>query len=237
MTGTRWTPFASAATGPRPLRALRGPSRAVWVRGVVALVLALLTLSADAAAQVQSAAPTGGETAQGIRPGDIVRLRVWREPDLSGEFAVDENATVVLPRVGRMDVASETAESLEQRLVEFYSEFLQHSSIDVTLLRRVQILGAVKNPGLYPVDPTMSVSDALALAGGITNQGNISRVELLRRGERMAFQVRESTRIGDSPIQSGDQLFVPERNWMSRNPGIIAAAITASVSLLLALVR
>src|ERR1700734_1429358 len=95
-----------------------------------------------------------------LLPGDIVRLRIWREPDLSGDFPVDERGTVVFPKIGPTPVLQMTTDSLKRLLVTTYSQYLRDPAIEVTFLRRVTILGAVKNPGLYPVDPTMTVSDA-----------------------------------------------------------------------------
>lgn len=192
---------------------------------------------ADLLGQRESAALAGQTVAKEIRPGDLVRLRVWREPELTGEFMVNSEGIVVLPRIGATDVSDETSESLKKRLVDTYSAFLQHSAVEVTVLRRIQVLGAVRTPGLYPIDPTMTVSDALALAGGITNQGDPSKIELVRRGRRLEFRMTEHTRMSESPIESGDQIYVPERAWVSRNPGIVAAALSATVSLLIALFR
>jgi protein involved in polysaccharide export with SLBB domain len=122
-------------------------------------------------------------------------------------------------------------------LTAAYGEFLNHSSIDVSLLRRVQVLGAVRSPGLYQVDPTLNISDVLAMAGGATNQGNIDRVELIRNGQRVVSNLSPLTRVGASPIRSGDQLVVPEKSWISRNPGMIIGAISAALSFTLALLR
>ena len=115
-----------------------------------------------------------------------------------------------------------------------YSQFLQHQSIDVTLLRRVQVLGAVRNPGLYPVDATMTISDALALAGGATSDGRPDRVELVRDGKRIESELGPETRLSGAAIQSGDQLFVPERSWLARNTGLVAAGLSTGASLIIA---
>jgi protein involved in polysaccharide export with SLBB domain len=77
----------------------------------------------------------------------------------------------------------------------------------------------------------MTVADALALAGGTTPDGHSDKVELMRDGERLTVRLSRRTRIVESPIQSGDQLFVPERSWIRRNAGILAAGISASATL------
>jgi protein involved in polysaccharide export with SLBB domain len=170
-------------------------------------------------------------------PGDIIRLQIWMEPELSGEFPVDQNRMVVLPRIGRFDVSKETPESLEEKLVTEYSRFLTHRSIDVTVLRRIQVLGAVRNPGVYPLDPTMTVADAVASAGGATREGHIRSFELIRHGERVPVELFADARIADSPIRSGDQLYVPERSWLSRNAAVVVGAITGTLGLAIAIAR
>lgn len=170
-------------------------------------------------------------------PGDIVRLRIWREPEMSGEFQVDEAGIVVFPRLGERRVTDHTPESLKALLVDEYRVFLRNPSIDVVVLRRVRIMGAVTNPGLYPVDPTVTVADALALAGGATARGDQNKIRILRNGVEITTVITETTLIGDSPIRSGDVILVPQRHWFIRNIGIIATIIGASVSVLALLLR
>lgn len=173
-----------------------------------------------------------------VRPGDLIRLRIWREPDLSGEFTVDETGTVVLPKLGALTITGESVGSLRAKLVRAYEEFLSHSAVEVTVLRRLLVLGAVRNPGLYTVDQTMTVEDGLALAGGATPIGNQNHVELLRHGQKLPVRLTLRTPFTDSSIRSGDQLYVPERSWISRNPGVFVGAISVvATTVVLALRR
>jgi polysaccharide export outer membrane protein len=172
-----------------------------------------------------------------LRSGDIVRLRIWREPDLSGDFIIDESGAVVFPKVGPLRVLGTSSAALRDTLIKSYQVYLRNPSIDVTFLRRINVLGAVMRPGLYPVDPTMTLADVLALAGGATPLGKPDEVQLLRGNQTVTATLATGTRVGDLPIQSGDQLFVPERSWITRNSAVVAAALTASVSLLIAVFR
>lgn len=190
------------------------------------LLLAVLLVAAPAA-RAQDAAGT-------VRPGDVVRLRIWQEPDLSGDFAVHENGGVVLPKLGPVEAAGLTDQALRERVVAGFGEYLAHNSIDVVVLRRIQVLGAVRNPGLYPVDGTMSIADVLAVAGGTAGDGRPDRVQLLRDGRRMDVRLSGSQRVADTPIRSGDQLFVPQRGWADRNTGTVVSVLTASAGLLVA---
>jgi protein involved in polysaccharide export with SLBB domain len=181
-----------------------------------------LAIASPASAFSQSTVSAPGA----IRPGDVIRLRIWREPDLSGDFSVGANGVAVLPRLGAMNMAVIPADSLQAVLGERYKEFLNNPSIEALLLRRVTITGAVRNPGVYPLDPTLTISDAVALAGGPAPDGKRDRVEIRRAGVRVAADLRNDTIVSDSPIQSGDQIYVPTKAWLSRNTWLISAAVT-----------
>ena len=170
-----------------------------------------------------------------LRPGDVVRLQIWREPDMSGQYTVDESGIVVFPRVGEYQVLNLTPRALEGQLLNDFRQYLRNPSIDVTVLRRIRVIGSVNNPGLFLLDPTVTIADALAQAGGATPQGDPNQVRIIRNGQEMAVTVTAETPIAESPIRSGDQLFVPERSWISRNQGLVAATLSASVSLVIAL--
>ena len=216
-----------------PLLAV-SPRRWMIIATALAVIAPSASLTAQAArANAVSAMPTGATA----RPGDVVRISVWREPDLSGDFTVDETGTVVLPRLGPVDVSTDSRASLRLRLIKDYEAFLNHGSVTVTLLRRVQVLGAVRNPGLFTADGTMTLGDVLAQAGGITPEGDAGRVRLIRGGTRVTTDMKTQTLVADSPVLSGDQIFVPEKRWISRYPGIAAAGITAAASLVVALTR
>ncbi len=170
-----------------------------------------------------------------LRPGDIVRLRIWREPDLSGEFQVDESGIVTFPKIGQLNVVHESPESLKEKLLASYGVYLRNPSVEVTMLRRINVLGAVQKPGLYPVDPTMTIADAVAAAGGATSMGDQHKIELVRDGVRISEHINSTTKIGETPLRSGDQIFVPERSFVVRNSGLVATAISVSASLIIAL--
>lgn len=167
-----------------------------------------------------------------IGPGDQIQLRVWREPDMSGEFMVDRDGTVVLPRVGRYDVRGETVTSLADSLLTELRVHLRNPSIEVRVLRRIRVLGHVNQPGLYRVDPTMSIGDALALAGGVAESGRDDEIELIRDGRRFLGDLTQQTRLGDVPLHSGDALFVPERHWLMRNYGFVLSGLSTLVVLI-----
>lgn len=200
---------------------------------IAPILLSPPVIQAQDSAAASATASDGGT----LKPGDVVRLKIWREPDLSGDFLVDEHGGVVVPKLGRIQVVGLSPDSLKSQLIDAYSVYLRNPSIEVVLLRRITILGGVRNPGLYPVDPTMTLAEAYALAGGIAPEGKLNEVELVRGGQRTSYKISETTRIADTPLQSGDQLYVPTRSWLSRNTWVVTAAIGTTTTVLFALFR
>ena len=145
---------------------------------------------------------------------------------MSGDFPVNASGLAILPRLGQLDLSSIPADSLQAVLVDKYRVYLNNPTIEILLLRRVSIIGAVLHPGVYPLDPTLTVSDALALAGGPAPDGKRDQVEVRRGGTRIVADLRNDVVIADSPVQSGDQIYVPTRAWLSRNTWLISAGVT-----------
>ena len=201
-------------------------------------IASLMVLASSSSIVAQEAA-TGASHGPNpiLQPGDLVRLKIWREPDLSGDYRVDEGGMATFPKIGPLAVGRLSTDSLKPLLVSSYSRYLQNPSVEVTFFRRVNILGEVKSPGLYDVDPTMSVTDVVALAGGATPSGNPKKIELLRDGKRVSTELSLQSRLLDSPLRSGDQLRIPQRSWLSRNTTVVAAGITAAALITTAIIR
>lgn len=162
-----------------------------------------------------------------IRPGDTIRLRIWREPDLSGDFAVDVGSVATLPRLGPVPVGSMTPDSLRSFLLAEFAKYLRNPTVEVTVLRRITVLGAVRNPGVYSADPTMTVAQVLALAGGVSPDGKRDRVQLIRDGNPLDLNLQPGTHMMTTALRSGDQLYVPQRSWISRNfPWVIGVTLS-----------
>jgi protein involved in polysaccharide export with SLBB domain len=162
-----------------------------------------------------------------LGPGDGLRLRIYREPDLSGEYVVDERGVVVLPKIGEWRVTGIPADSVRGAIRAALRQFLATESIEITPFRRVAVTGAVLKPGLYPVEPSMSVADALILAGGVAPIGKESVVLLRVAGARSGTEVLAETRVWDTGAGGTRQLHVPQKPWAQRN-GTLLASLTIS---------
>lgn len=212
--------------------ALRRPA------GAFIIGLAAFLASCSASPPPSLAPADGAEPDLGLRPGDAVRVQVWRESDLSGTFTVDDRGVVTLPLLGEREVAELEPAALRDDLLIDYREYLQNPSIQVTVLRRINILGAVTQPGLYPVDATISLSEALGLAGGITPSGDEDDIRVIRDGHVIHRALDQATMVGAVDIRSGDQVVVGEKGWFARNPGaLLGSLLGATAVIITALLR
>jgi polysaccharide biosynthesis/export protein VpsN len=203
------------------------------------IVLALSLLAAVPAVGQEPSAAWGISTVSEpftLRPGDVLQIRVWREPDLGGDYLVDGRGEVVLPMLGRRRVADVDPDSLRAELLEAYGEFLRNPAIVITPLRRINVGGEVNRPGLYPVDPTITLSGAIGLAGGVTTQGDIRRIRVVREGRVRVHRADQANTLDDIDIQSGDQILVDRRSWFDRNSTFLVSALLSVTSVVTSII-
>jgi polysaccharide export outer membrane protein len=175
----------------------------------------------------RGAVRSGDPSERPLQPGDKLKLTIWREPDMTGEFEVQPNGAVNFPKIGRIQVDGLTTDSLRHVIHDAYAVSLRDAAIEVTPMRRVVVDGSVRNAGFFYADPTVTVRGALAMAGGVTPEGNRKRIELVRDGRETSINLSSAPSLADSPAQSGDQIRVPERSWMARNTAVVASGLTA----------
>ncbi|HEY0021083.1 MAG TPA: polysaccharide biosynthesis/export family protein [Longimicrobium sp.] len=194
-----------------------------WIVRAVFAVLLVSALAAPAAAQ------------SGLLAGDVVRVAIWREEELSGEFPVGLDGNATFPLLGTRHVVGIPLDSLQAQLQDAYRVYLRNPAITVTPLRRVQVLGEVAKPGLYTVDATVSVAGAVATAGGATPAGDLRRIRLVRDGHVYSQRVSPETALSAADIRSGDQIFVGTRNWLERNGTLLVSVLLSATGIIVSL--
>ena len=194
------------------------PTKTLRTAGLSLAALAALAVGRvrPVAAQADSTAAVDTSTAA-LQPGDVLRLHIWLEPDWSGDFAIDAQGLATLPRLGPTRVAGIPTDQLERQLVERYREYLNNPSIEVIPLRQISVVGAVKSPGIYPVGPSVTLGQVSALAGGPLPESQRSVLELRRNGAVRRIDLSADPDLARLALRSGDQVYVPERSWLSRN--------------------
>ena len=172
-----------------------------------------------------------------LMPGDVIEVAIWREEDLSGEFLVDPDGYVTLPLLGQSPVTGLSWRTVRDRLLEAYLEELRNPSIELTPLRRIYVLGEVNEPGLYPVDPTVSLAGAVAMAGGASPLGDLRNLRVVRGGVLVLDGIPSENALASLDVRSGDEIFVGRRNWFSRNSTFVISALLSVSTIIITLSR
>lgn len=201
------------------------------VRIFLTLVIALCLL--PVAGQAQAAAPSEAFT---LEQGDVVRVKIWREKDLNGDYQVDETGDITLPLLGARRVLGIPWSVLRDSLLMAYRRELKAPSVSLIPLRRVFVLGEVTKPGPYLADPTLNLGGIVALAGGASPQGDLGKLRIVRHGEVIARGAALDG-AGVPDIRSGDEIFVDQRSWFDRNSTFVASAAISVASIIITLVR
>lgn len=196
---------------------------------VTALALALMAPSVLPAQDTLTSAADQRQTGAAVQPGDRVRVSMFtaageRLDEVSGTRTVDRNGRLFLPYVGQVAVAGLEASDIRELLVERYSDFYSNPVVDVETEIRVNVTGAVRQPGNYFLAPTSTLVDALSTAGGTASEiesgglgvaADPSAVRLVRRGSpnrTLDLRPQEADSVVlNMRIRSGDWLHVPPR--------------------------
>lgn len=202
------------------------------------LLLSLLTTFSSTSAARSQQLPLGTD-APVLGPGDVVRITVWRNKELSGEFEVAADSSIRHPLYRQVRVAGIPLPSAEARIRSFLERFEANPEFVIEPLFRVAVGGEVRQPDLYAFRPEVTLVQAVALAGGPTADGRLDRVRLIRSGggETVLDLTRPETGVGQVPIRSGDQIVVERRQRLFRDfiapAASVAAALAAVLGLLL----
>ncbi len=168
-----------------------------------------------------------------VRPGDVLRVTVWRKPELSGDFAVAADGTLRHPLYREVEVAGVPAAMVAERLRVYLTRYEVAPQLVVEPLLRVAVVGEVRQPNLYTLSPETTIIEAIALAGGLSERGRMDRVHL-RRGGREWLLNLDAAHAGlvDRPVESGDRITVEARRDVLRQYiGPIASLAAAVVSI------
>jgi len=151
-------------------------------------------------------------------------MEVVGEKDFPDEYQVAPDGTVNFPYIDGMMVAGLEAQDVAKRVRDSLIErqILLHPSVIVRVTefrsKRVTVLGQVKNPGSFPLQPGMTLVQAISQAGGVTALGLVEQVRLTRTlKDRKSLTVVvdldaiNSGQLEDIPLQASDRIFVEER--------------------------
>ncbi|HWZ99331.1 MAG TPA: polysaccharide biosynthesis/export family protein [Candidatus Dormibacteraeota bacterium] len=156
-----------------------------------------------------------------IGPQDVLRIDVWKEPDISRTIPVRPDGKVSLPLLNDVQAAGMTTMQLASSLRDSFSKFLNNPQVTVTVTeinsRRVFITGEVTRAGALPLLPNMTVLQALSSAGGFTQFAKLKNIYVLRTEDgkqiKHPFNYKEVVKGNLSEqnilLQPGDVIVVP----------------------------
>lgn len=183
------------------------------------LILATLVSAVGACASAPGdvpASPQGDERPVEdylLGPGDKVRVTVFGEEALTGEFQVSSAGAISMPLVGDLQASGLTVAEFQRRVEgALRAGYLldPRVSAEVLTYRPFFILGEVARPGTYPYTAGLTVLNAVATAGGFTYRANEGRVFIKRAGSNAEEVFRLTTRTTVAPgdtIRIGERLF------------------------------
>ncbi len=188
------------------------------------LVLALALLAVGAAQlRAQGAVAQSALAAQDsltLHPGDLLRIQVWPDDKLGGEFTVEETGIVYLPLLGAVRTGGLPITRLRAQLRSSYAEVMKNPVVTVTPVFHVGVLGEVRSPGVQPVTPTQTLLDVIGMAGGFTNNADENKIRIIRAGQVIHIDAsrvlsggegagQAAQELANLHLRSGDQILVP----------------------------
>ncbi len=184
-------------------------------------VFLILLISFDTGIQAQEAQDAGSNLSNApvgtidstykLGTGDRVRINVFNQPDLSGEYTLDSNGRFSMPLIGTVSAGGLTPVELEAVLVDrFKPDYLVNPRIFIQVgnYRPYYLMGEVATKGAFPYQPGLTYLEAIANAGGFTYRAKQDHVFVIRGEDPEQEEIKLSI---DEEVQPGDIIRVAER--------------------------
>ena len=196
-------------------------ARLLLITSTVAVALGAFGCSKRGVQTTEVPPPATDDTTLG--PGDVFAVRVYGEDEMSGSHQIAPDGTINFPLLGAVNVNGmeppEVAEKLQTLLLERDLLRDPHVSVYVEqyVSKRVSVMGAVANPGTFPLETGMTVVEAISKAGGFSSLADRDATVVTRKiGDeivRYRVPVDRVTKgqAQDIEVAAGDIIFVPER--------------------------
>ena len=175
-----------------------------------------------ASSQAAAAAPaTPAEVEYKIGPQDVLRIDVWKEPDITRTIPVRPDGMISLPLLNDVQAAGLTAHELATSITKGLEKYINGPQVTVTVMeinsRRVYVTGEVLRPGAQALLPNMTALQAVSNSGGFTQFAKVKSIYILRQedGKQVKHPFNyKAVLSGKSPednivLQPGDVIVVP----------------------------
>ena len=199
---------------------------------LMGIALSILAAPLGAPAQDEAEAkPKSGTSAPQVSPAqdaeykigaqDVLRIDVWKEPEISRTAPVRPDGRISLPLINDVQAAGLTAAQLAAVIADGLRKYITNPQVTVGVTeinsRRVYVTGEVTRPGAFPLLPNMTVLQALSSSGGFSQFAKLKSIYVLRTEDgkqvKHPFNYKEvvSGRKPELniPLQPGDVIVVP----------------------------
>jgi polysaccharide export outer membrane protein len=172
-----------------------------------------------AAAPQKSPAPAGSDGKPYVIGAlDVLYIRVWNNPQLTGMVNVQPDGMFSLALIGEVRADGLTVPQLIDVLKTKLGEFLNSPEVDVSVTKinskKYFMFGEIGRPGEYPLIGKTTILDALSNSGGFRETANQKKIYLLRGSTKYFFNYKDviqgKSLKQDIPIESGDKIVVPQ---------------------------
>jgi protein involved in polysaccharide export with SLBB domain len=191
-------------------------------RGLFFAMFALAACDSDSTPIIPMAAAGGSSPGAGeavsardsnkLGPNDRLRITVFGQPTLTGEYTLDGNGVLAFPLIGNVPADGSTTIQLQQAIAaKLEPDFLVNPNVSAEIVTRrpFYVIGEVQKPGNYPYVTDMTAVNAIAMAGGFTRRAKKNDF-YIRRLDKDGKMVRMEANSG-TVLQAGDTLEVRER--------------------------
>jgi polysaccharide biosynthesis/export protein len=156
-----------------------------------------------------------------VKPGDLLSIAVWKEPDLQGPVLVRPDGAFSFPLAGQIDARGKTVMQLQQTVTDRLKKFISDPVVTVSVQEvrgnKIYVIGQVNKPGEFIVNPRVDVMQALSMAGGTTPFASLGEITILRRESNvqraLPFRYNDVARgrnlDQNITLQAGDVVVVP----------------------------
>ena len=159
------------------------------------------------------------EKAERLNAGDIVEIKVFREPDLAGVYRVGRDGTIDFPLIGKVTIREKHPDTVAREIgTRLADGYLRNPQVSVFVResksQKIHVLGEVEKAGSFAYEPGMTVIQAITAAGGFGQLAATNSVKVTRLDVVQPFSVPVGDiRKGEAPnflLQPGDIVYVPE---------------------------
>jgi len=172
-----------------------------------------------------------------LRPGDLLKIAVFRDKELSGDYPIDARGYVQIPGLGVIKAAGLEPTDVTDRLrLALVERGFARPEISVQPMIRVSVLGEVRSPNVYPVDPGTSLLQLLTVAGGPSDRAKLKDTRVIREGRAFRVDMEaglKGSAAGRIVLYSNDVVVVDRKKGLTgENIGLTLTAASLLLTIL-----